>query len=113
MPSSAKRGAYYKNRTRKWLEARGWHVADMEIVRWVGNSEKRFPIKRDQWGADLVAMSENFIAFVQVKGGKSATGNFPAARRAFAAVHWPPTQWVRRWVVAWVPRSREPRIVEM
>ena len=108
--SSAKRGAYYKSRTRRWLEQRGWQVADMEVVRWVGAAE-RFPVKRDQFGSDLLAVDHRGVVFIQVKGGKSATGNFPAARRAFSEHVFPAG--IRRWVVAWAPRAREPRIVEM
>ena len=110
MISSAKRGAYYKSRTRRWLEQRGWQVADMEVVRWVGAAE-RVPVKRDQFGSDLLAMDSQRVVFIQVKGGKTAVGNFPAARRAFEAHVFPPG--TRRWVVAWTPRAREPRIVEI
>ena len=83
MPSSAKIGAYYKTRSRKWLEARGWQVADMEVVRTVWTRRhsalKSFAIKRDQFGSDLLAMDSTQCMFVQVKGGKTAVGNFPLA----------------------------------
>ena len=110
--SNVSRGAYYKARTRKWLERGGWQVADLEVVRWVG-FPKRFPVKRDQFGADLLALHTTGLGvwFVQVKGGKSATGNFPEARRAFARFTFPPT--CRPVVIAWTPRAREPRIVDM
>ena len=112
--TSAKRGAYYKNKTRRWLERRGWQVADMEVIRWVGTGAKRFPVKRDQFGSDLLAIApepNDAILFIQVKGGKSARGNFRATRRAFAAFSWPDS--TRRQVYAWLPRAREPRIVDM
>jgi len=111
MASNAQRGAYYKARTKKWLIARGWQVADMEIVRWIYQPGRPpIPIKRDQFASDLVTMKGSRIAFVQVKGGKAAIGGtFPAARREFAKFVWP--EHVERWIIAWAPRSRAPRIV--
>ena len=109
--SNVSRGAYFKARTRKWLSGRGYQVAEMEIIRWVFRpGSTRIPIKRDQFGSDLIAMSDTEIIFVQVKGGESArTGNFPEAQRAFNEFKFP--VFTKRWIVAWPPRSREPRIV--
>lgn len=111
MRSNAARGAYYKGRTRKWLTTLGWQVADMEIVRWIHRPGGRpIPVKRDQFGSDLLAMSGARLIFVQVKGGEAARGGtFPAARRAFAEFKFPPL--VECIVVAWSPRARAPRIV--
>jgi hypothetical protein len=67
-------------------------------------------VKRDQFGADLIAMNWRWIVFVQVKSGKSAVGGtFPEARRTFAQFVFP--DYVQRWVVAWAPRARAPRVV--
>ena len=116
MASNASRGAYYKNRTRKYLEARGFVVFDMETVRWVGKpGANRIPIKRDQLASDLGAMNAMGIIFVQVKSG-NVTGNFPEAKRKFAEYPWPAglhgPHVVRRQIYAWAPRARAPRIVE-
>lgn len=121
MPSNAQRGAYYKGRTKRWLVAQGWQVCNLEEVRWIYRPGQRpMPVKRDQFGSDLLAMNETGIVFVQVKGGEAARGGtFPDARRKFAAYTFPAAAYrstgktvVRRWVVAWAPRSRSPRIVE-
>lgn len=113
MSSNAQRGAYFKNRTKRWLVAQGWQVAELEIVRWIyrpGGS--RLPVKRDQFASDLLAMNASTLVFVQVKGGEAARGGtFPAARRAFARFVFPPG--IERWVVAWAPRVRQPRVVQM
>ena len=111
--SNVARGSYYKSRTRRWLASCGYTVFDMEVVRLVGiPGGKRVPIKRDQLGADLGAMSATELIFVQVKGGKQAVGGgtFPAARREFERFTCPPG--VQQWIVAWAPRSREPRIIK-
>lgn len=111
MARNAQRGAYYKGRTKKWLAARGWQVADMEVVRWIYQPGRQpMPVKRDQFASDLLAMNASRIVFVQCKGGEAARGGtFPAARRAFEAFVWP--VFVERWIIAWAPRSREPRII--
>lgn len=112
MLSNAQRGAYYKTRSRKWLQSHGYQVADLEVVKWLhppGRSP--IPVKRDQFGSDLIAVSGSEIVFVQVKGGESARGGtFPAARREFAKFTFPPFS--QQWVLAWAPRAREPRIVK-
>ena len=110
MASNVQRGAYYKSRTRKWLEAHGWQVGDLEVVRYVG-WPTRFPVKHDQFGADLLAVNRDTIVFVQVKSGKSATGNFLPARREFAKYVFPPN--CEQYIVAWLPRARAPRIVKV
>ena len=112
MASNASRGAAAKGRTKKWLIAQGYAVADMEVVRWVMTPKGRRPVKRDQFGADLVAMNHLRIVFVQVKSGDPKSwGTFPAARRKFDEFTWAPG--VERWIVAWAPRSRAPRIVRV
>lgn len=110
MASNAARGARAKARTKKWLQARGWQVADLELVRWIGTAGGRFPVKRDQFASDLLAVNESDVCFVQIKSGEAARGGtFPAARRAFEAFTFPPG--VVRAIVAWPPRARAPRVV--
>src|SRR3990167_3716490 len=112
MASNASRGAAAKGRTKKWLAAQGYHVADLEVVRWVFTAHGRVPVKRDQFASDLLAMSATEIVFVQVKRGAAAIGGtFPAARRAFAAFAFPPA--VRCLVVGWPPRARAPRVIDV
>src|SRR3990167_8516870 len=103
MSSNAQRGAYYKARTKRWLEARGYHVLDLEVVRWIVKPDgTRIPVKHDQLGSDLEAVNETEIIFVQVKGGEAEKGGtFPAARRKFAEFRFPP--WAQCWVIAWAP----------
>lgn len=112
MPSNSQKGAYYKGRAKKWLEARGYQVADLEKVYWIRG---QIPVKRDQFGADLLAVSPERIAFVQVKGGRQAAGagQFPEARREFDRYRFPAGPIVRKLVLAFAPGSREPRVLEM
>lgn len=107
--SNARRGAYYKNKTRKWLAAAGWQVADLEVVRRVG--PELVPVKRDQFGSDLLAVSGRRLIFVQVKSGKAVGGTFPDARREFQKFTFPP--FAGRVVIAWAHGASTPRILDM
>lgn len=112
MASNVSRGAAAKGRTKKWLASLGFQVADLEKVHWIFTPKGRIPIKRDQFGSDLLAMDGAEIVFVQVKSGESArTGTFPAAQRLFASFLFPP--FVRLLVVAWPPRARTPRVLKI
>lgn len=114
MASNAARGAYFKGRTRKWLIAQGYQVADLEIIRWVFRpGGHRMPVKRDQFGSDLLAMSAGHIVFIQVKGGAQAAGagQFLDAQREFAKHQFP--QAAHLWIVCWPPRARQPRVIHV
>jgi hypothetical protein len=113
MASNASRGAAAKAKTKRWLEARGYTVGDLEIVRWVWKFGKpAFAIKKDQWASDLLAIGHNTVLFVQVKSGASASGGtFPAARREFATFTFPDC--TRQIIVGWPPLARTPRVVEV
>ena len=113
MTSSVQRGSYYKAKSKRWLESKGYQVADLERVHWIFRaSQPALATKRDQFASDLLAVSARSVIFVQVKGGaQNARGNFLDARRKFAAFQFPP--WTRQWVIAWPSGSRTPRIVDM
>lgn len=111
MASSVSRGAAAKGKTKKWLEARGYQVADLEIVRYIYTPRGRMPIKRDQFASDLLAVGRGQIVFVQVKSGAQCKGGtFPAARREFGKFTFPDT--ARTIIIAWPPLARVPRLVE-
>lgn len=79
----------------------------MERVQFVGWPQ-RIPVKRDQFGADLMAMSDTRVVFIQVKYGEPRVAH---ATREFEKYVWPP--FVERHVVAWRPRAREPEVYEV
>ena len=109
--SNVARWARAKARTKIWLTKQGFQVADLEVVRWVWTPRGRLPIKRDQFASDLLAVDAHRVVFVQAKSGVSAKGGtFPQARRAFATYTFPSC--VERWIVAWPPRARVPRVIE-
>jgi hypothetical protein len=122
--SNAAKGSYYKQRTVKWLEEKmGYQVAHLERMFWIRAREKErtpcpscgasvetprmFATKSDQFAADLLAVNDSSMIFVQVKFGSDQVA---AARRAFAAFRFPPT--ALRWVAVWRERAREPEIID-
>lgn len=112
--SRASTGNYYKNRTKKWLEKDGFVVANMETQFRVVTKDKKTGedkvifVKRDTFGADLMAMDGSRLVFVQVKTNK---GDIAAGLKELAKHPYPP--FVELWVVRWEPRAREPEIAEV
>lgn len=110
MTSNARRGAYYKGKSRRLLERLGYEVGNLEEVRMVGRGERLVPVKRDQFGADLLAMSHNDILFVQVKSArKGGRVDLARARRAFAGHVF--AQGTRRCIHVWRYRRREVEVI--
>ena len=97
--STIRKGNYYRNRTRQWLEQEGWTVAVAETNYGVYTGDRVVYVKRDLWGGDLIAKNEEEIVWVQVKAndGDVAAG----AKQLLAAGPWPG---VSLWVVYWPPR---------
>ncbi len=123
--SNAARGAYFKARSKKWLQSRGYEVWDMEKVQMIYKPGPDGPelvraVKQDQLGADLGAMRgrrpkgtphrNGIVLFVQVKGGETARSGLAAARRAFRQHDFP--SGVQRHIHVWIPFSREPEIID-
>lgn len=110
--SNVSKGAYYKGRAKKYLQAQGYQVADMEVVRVVyPPGRKPFPTKRDQFGADLLAVNGDEVIFVQVKGGRTARTGISKARQEFERFDFP--DYAKRWIMVWGYRAREPEIIEV
>lgn len=113
--SASSRGNYYKLRTKRWLEAKGYAVAFMERMLWIPAKrpgDRMIPVKHDQFGSDLLAMCDRELVFVQVKFGSTrrGAGHLAAGRREFLRYPFPAD--TRQWIVVWALRAREPEIVD-
>jgi hypothetical protein len=109
MPTAVAKGQYWKSRTKKWLEREGYQVAFLERVLWIQGAHGRVPVKRDQFGADLLAVNGAEIVFVQVKGGIARRDHIADARREFAKYAFPAG--TKQWIVLWAPRARRPDVI--
>lgn len=106
--SNSKKGSYYKLRTKKWLEEKGYQVGFLERIHWLFKAGQRsIPIKKDQFGSDLLAVNKEQVIFVQVKLNRK---NIADARKEFSKYKFP--DFADVWIVVWEPRAREPEIIE-
>jgi len=108
VPSAAEKGAYYKRRTKQYLERQGYQVAYLEQVLWVWTPKGRVPVKRDQFASDLLAVDTRDVVFIQVRGGVSRRDQLAKARDGFGQFAFPIG--TQQWIVMWKPRAREPEI---
>ena len=104
------KGSYYKLKTKKWLEKKGYQVSFLERLQSIYAGGKVLYVKRDQMASDLLAVSNSEIIFVQVKFGKKNTA---AAIKEFKKFEFPGESCCLLWIVIWELRAREPEIVEV
>lgn len=109
MISAVAKGQYWKGRTKRFLEERGYQVAFLERVLWLQTARGRIPVKRDQFASDLLAVNTDEVIFIQVKGGATRRSQLAAARKAFAQFAFPAG--TQQWIVCWAPRARLPEVV--
>lgn len=102
------KGDYYKAKTKKWLENRGFGVAFLERMMWVSARGRLMPIKRDQFASDLLAVNREQVIFIQVKLGRK---NIAAARANFARYAFP--DFTDKWIVVWEKGAGKPEILEV
>jgi len=103
-----KKGNYYRLKTKKWLEADGFKVETLEkTMRIFTNDKKVIFIKRDLWGADLIASNGSELIVIQ---NKTSRGDASKGIRELKSAPWPDN--VKKWVVIWSFKSREPEIIE-
>jgi Holliday junction resolvase-like predicted endonuclease len=105
------KGNYYKLRTKKWLEGKGYQVATIEKMYRVIDKKtgKTFFTKQDQFASDLLAMNDKEIIFIQVKSN-AARGSINEAIKEFELFKFPKS--AQKWVVIWETGDHEPEIVE-
>ena len=111
-----RKGRYYLLKTRDYLKNLGYEVDIVEKTqRIVTKDDKGKQLvlfqKKDLWGADLVARNREELIWVQVKSNKGDIGR--GIKQLSEDENWPDSDVVKRWVICWEPRVREPEIVEV
>ena len=104
----ASKSDYYKIKTKDWLVKKGYQVAYLEKYQRIFSKGKVIFIKKDIWGSDGMAMNEEKIIFWNSEKGKH---NLAEHIKRYAEFKFPDS--VRRWVVCWTSREKEPQIVEL
>jgi hypothetical protein len=102
------KGNYYKLRTKKWFIAKGYACELLEKLQRIYIKGQVIFIKRDVFGSDGLAMNSEEIIFWNSKFGKL---NIAKGIKEFHEHPYPTI--VKRWVVVWEFRAREPEIVEV
>ena len=114
MVSKIKKGNYYRLRTKKWFEDHGYCVEVLERRKGVFIKDKKTGQGKiiftatDIFGSDLLAMKETEIIFIQVK---THQGDVLKGLNEFLKYPFP--SFVKRQVVRWELRAREPEIKEL
>ena len=102
------KGNYYKTKTANWLRADGYTVEYLEkLQRIVTKEGKVIYVKRDLLESDGLAVNEEeFILW------NSTTKEHAAEHvKRYAKLKLPP--FIKKWVVIWEKRVREPEIIEV
>ena len=94
---------------RSWLEAQGFVVEPLQLYGWIKTTHGLRPIKRDSFGADLLAVARHRTVFVQCKGGETWRSGLAAARDLFA--QYPLGPYSSQWILGWNPRAHDPEII--
>ena len=110
MASNVSKGSYYKARTKKWLEGKGYQVAHLEKMHFIFTPKGRIATKKDQFGSDLLAMNHRELVFVQVKFGSP---DEPKTLAKFREFPFPHGGCIKIWLVVWKLRAREPQVIDL
>lgn len=107
MATKQSKGNYYRLKTKKFLEADGYEVANAEVKKPVPIKGRLVWIATDIFASDLIAMNGKEILFVQVKANRT---DISKAVIAFSKHKFPKT--IRKIAVWWPPRAAVPEIFE-
>lgn len=106
------KGNYYKKKTKDWLTKEGYVCEYLEKLQRIYTKEKLIYVKRDLFGADILAFNKEKLIFVQVKSGSKTTGiNIKKAIEEFSKYPFP--DFVDRWIVIWKEKQKEPEIIDV
>jgi len=104
------KGNYYKHKTKKWFENKGYFAEYLEKQQRIYDKKRNkiIFVKKDIAGADGLAMNEHEIIFWNSKAGTSSKS---AGIKEFAKYPFP--RFVKLWLVCWKERQSEPEIIEV
>jgi len=108
----SEKGNYYKYKTKQWLIKQSYCVDYLEKLQRVFSKGQLIYVKKDLFGADILAFNKDEMIFVQVKSGEKTTGiNIKKAINEFLKYPFP--DFVKLWIVVWRPKEKEPEIIDV
>jgi hypothetical protein len=107
MINRRQKGNRAKLKTKKYFEKLGYQVFNCEIGKTAFFGGALRIIRQDLCGADLLCLNGKDIIFIQ---SKSAKGDMLDGKYEFEKYQFP--DFVKRWVIMWPARSKEPIILK-
>ena len=101
------KGNYYKLKTRDWFKKKGYAVEIIEKMHRIYTGGKVIFIKRDVFGADIMACNDTETILANSVFGRA---NVAARIKEFKKY---PNGGLKRWIVVWETRAQEPEIIEV
>ena len=102
------KGNYYRNKTKAFLEADGWVVENIEVPKRIFVKGQMFYTRKDLWAGDLIAVKDQTLLVIQ---NKSNPVDINKGIKELKEAPWPNS--VKKWVVIWPLRAREPKIIQV
>jgi len=102
------KGKYYERKTKLYYEKKGYSVYNLESSKTIWTPKGMIFRTSDICGADLMAMNGIDIIFMQVKSNKT---DISKGKKELLAHPFPP--FVKKWVVLWEVRAKEPNVYEV
>ena len=111
--SNVGKGNYYKKKTKDWFLAQGYKCEYLESLRSIWTPKGFLYKKNDLFASDGLAISDTEIIFWNSKGGAKENINqmITEGIKKYQEIHFP--HFVKRQIIAWIPRAREPQIINI
>jgi hypothetical protein len=110
MINKTQKGNRNRDKTKKYYEALGYDVTVVEQAKFFNFGGRMWCKKKDCFGADLLAMDGKEMVFIQCKSG---TLQATAVKREFDKWKYPISPVIKKVVVCWKFRARQPIIKEI
>ncbi len=105
------KGNYYKIKTKKWFEEKGYQCEYLEKLQRIFTKDKKVIfIKKDLFSSDGLAINENEIIFWNSKLNKK---NISQGYKNYSELKIPKIPQIKKWLIVWEKYSKEPEIIEV
>jgi len=104
------KGNYYKRKTKQYFKDLGYDVEYIEKLQRIYSKGKIIFIKRDLFFSDGLSINDDEIIFWQSKLNKK---NIADAFKKYSEMKMPKCKQIKKWIIVWTPRAREPEIINV
>jgi hypothetical protein len=116
MASSTSRGNYYKTKSKDYFEKLGYTTQITEFMCGRAIPGRIIYVKKDVFGSDGISMNGSEIIFWNSKHCTTDDKNnvntqIRKAKKEFGSFPFPPN--VKRQILMWFPRKKQPQIIDL